>query len=140
MEFFLVAGPNVSLEKLLLPVISTGLSLEDTGLFLDRSGRNLIWEFCLPSVPEPQRSVVRPFWRPALNYTIVSSGDLMWIIQAAHCPLRSRYFIGWDQGGLWHSENPRFLFGLFLPVHSARSSSSALGASGEASGLSTTVV
>ena len=39
MEFFLVAGPNVSLEKtVLLPVISTGLSLEDTGLFLDRSG------------------------------------------------------------------------------------------------------
>lgn len=42
MEFFLVAGPNVSLEKtVLFPVISTGLSLEDTGLFLDRSGEKL---------------------------------------------------------------------------------------------------
>ena len=36
-------------------------------------------------------------------------------------------------GGLLRSENPCFLFGLFLPVHSTRSSSSALGASGEAS-------
>lgn len=53
---------------MLLPVLSTGLFLEDTGLFLDRGlGRNLIWEFCLLKVPEPQRSVVCPLRRPLIG-------------------------------------------------------------------------
>lgn len=71
---------------------------------------------------------------PSLNYTIISSGDLV------HGLFRRQHTVPWGQvlyrlgsGGLWRSENPCFLFGLFLPVHSPRFSSSALGASGEAS-------
>lgn len=77
---------------MLLPVISTGLSLEDTGLFLDRGlGRNLIWEFCLLEAPEPQRSVVCPLWRPLIElHHHQQWGPRAWIIQeAAHRPMRA---------------------------------------------------
>lgn len=115
MEFFLVAGPNVSLEKLCYSQLSVQvLSLEDTGLFLDRSGRNLIWEFCLLEVPEPQRSVVCPFWRPLIELPWSAVGT------SCHGLFRRQHTAPWGQvlyrlgsGGLWHSENPRFYLACF---------------------------
>ena len=77
---------------MLFPVISTGLSLEDTGLFLDRGlGRNLIWEFCLLEVPEPQRSVACPLRRPLIElHRDQQWGPHAWIIQeAAHRSMRA---------------------------------------------------